>query len=263
MKLVLFFIFIASWAAAAQPAPDFCREKLAQAATIFSGDVYENFGSEITADISSDAAKRLYEKSADFKAKKAELKKIAGELAVCKYEFTLAASELSGSGESGTEGNSRIRGFFLYAGQVNEYDIISGKTQNARGIVAMSFGENSSVSFSRVDHMNPGFLIRLTGLKTTMIGDMPQFPVGFGNAGKHYFELGGLSDQQIVDLEQALKNGGGGYTLRLTFQLAPALYLWIYGVNPMEGNTGHRVVDSKKVVLELTDPTGQVVKSWR
>jgi hypothetical protein len=31
-----------------------------------------------------------------------------------------------------------------------------------------------------------------------------QFPVGYGNTGKHYSELGGFSDEQLVELERAL-----------------------------------------------------------
>jgi hypothetical protein len=36
---------------------------------------------------------------------------------------------------------SRIRGFYLFAGVFNEYDIVRNRYQNTRGIVRLGFGE--------------------------------------------------------------------------------------------------------------------------
>ena len=96
-----------------------------------------------------------------------------------------------------------------------------------------------------------------------MVGDMQQFPVGYGNAGRHYFELGGLSDQQIVAIERALAGGEGGYSLKLSFSVSPKPYKWVYAPNPAEGDMWHWVVDTKNVEIRLVDTAGQVVKTWR
>jgi hypothetical protein len=186
------------------PAPTFCREHLPHAIELLNQDVYAWYGEAITADTSTDAERRLYEKSADFKARKAELKKLAAQFAECSFEFELPLSALRGGGESGSEAVTRIRGFYLFAGIVNEHDIVLNRYQNSRGIVDLRCDEQNQCTFGRVDHTEPGFPVRITGLKTTMIGDMEQFSVGYGNTGKHYFELGGFSDEQLVELERAL-----------------------------------------------------------
>lgn len=243
--------------------PGACATHLPQATAILARDVYAYFGDQIAEDTSTEAAKRIYEKSADYKAKAKELAKLGSELTACRFEYDLALSELTGGGESGTEGVTRIRGFYLFAGVVNEYDIIRNRYQNSRGIVTVEQGENGMISFRRVDHTAPGLLIRFTGLKSTMVGDMQQFPVGYGNAGRHYFELGGLSDQQIVAIERALAGGQGEYSLKLSFSVSPKLYKWVYAPNPMEGDMWHWVVDTKNVEIRLVDMAGKVIKTWR
>lgn len=242
---------------------DACARLLAQGEAIFSRDVYGYFGDQITEDTSSDAAKRIYEKSADYKSKRNELKKLAADLIACRFEYDIALGELAGGGESGTQGVSRIRGFYLFAGVVNEYDIIRNRYQNSRGIVHLDIGENGSAALKRVDHIEPGLLIRFTGLKTAIVGDMQQLPLGYGNAGKHYFELGGLSDAQIFAIERALAGGQGDYQLKLSFQLSPKLYKWVYAPNPLDGDMWHWVVDTKKVEIHLIGAHGKILKTWR
>jgi hypothetical protein len=242
---------------------NFCRDSLSRADAILSSDVYAYYGEAISSETGSDAEKRIYEKSADFKAKRAELKALAAQFQACRFEFELPLSELSGGGESGSEAVSRIRGFYLFAGVINEYDIVRNRYQNSRGVVSLEFGETGSAALKRVDHLEPGLVVRLNGLKTTMIGDLPQLKVGFGNAGKHYFELGGLSDEQLVALERALSGGAGGYSLHLSFSIVPKLYRWVYNSNPVVGDEFHWALDTMKLEIRLTDSSGKTLKTWR
>ena len=60
-----------------------------------------------------------------------------------------------------------------------------------------------------------------------------------------------------------LAGGQGDYQLKLSFQLAPKLYKWVYAPNALEGDMWQWVVDTKKVEIRLSDLSGKIIKTWR
>ena len=89
-------IFSAPYILLAASEANFCRASLSRAEAILSGDVYAYYGEAISSETSSDAERRIYEKSADFKAKRAELKALGAHFQACRFEFELPLSELLG-----------------------------------------------------------------------------------------------------------------------------------------------------------------------
>lgn len=237
------------------PAGFDCCAGLSAAVAILDEDVYAHLGDRIKSDVGTAAEKRIFEKSADYRESKQQLLK-------CEFKFTIGMDSIFGQGDSNAEPHPKLRAFLLFAGIINEADIIKFGRQNSRGVVALD--GDAAVTLRRAETLadSRDFVLRLSGFKTAAIGDMAQFPVGMYNTGKHFILLGGLTDEQTVNMQKSIA-GGGPYSLVLNFSLAGKTEFWKNSMNPMEGVTGRKIPVTKKTSILLLDSDGNTVKSYK